>query len=197
LRHHLYPHDDTLYLVRAHCLVDEFHVPLTPTQTLPVLISLPPVHGREVSCRFQAAFGLSSADHLSLIMWALSPCRGFVSARHLGLFGSSLPFLRKGLPESLRIQICSLQSSYFEPTVPPLARRLSVSTSGEEPAALTLFGAMISRAPRSQFLRKSNTPPAPLRQCSKWLPSCLTCGILKLQALASVCPCPFSSGCAQ
>ena len=116
-------------------------------------------------------------------MWALSPFHGFVSARHLGLFGSSLPFLRKGLPESLRIQICSLQSSYVEPTVPPLARRLSVSTSGEEPAALTLFGAMISRAPRSQFLHKSNTPPAPLRQCSKWLPSCLTCGILLYRRL--------------
>jgi hypothetical protein len=47
---------------------------------------------------------------------------GFFLPCHLGLFGSSLPFLRKGLPESLRIQCCSLQSSYVEPTVPPLAR---------------------------------------------------------------------------
>ncbi len=42
---------------------------------------------------------------------------------------------------------------------------------------------MISRAPRSQFLRKLNTPPAPLRQCSKWLPFCLTCGILLYRRL--------------
>ena len=38
--------------------------------------------------------------------------------RHPLLCGSSLSFLRKGLPESLRIQCRSLQSSYVEPTVP-------------------------------------------------------------------------------
>jgi hypothetical protein len=49
--------------------------------------------------------------------------------RHPVSFGSFLPFLRKGLPESLGIRFCSLQSSYLEPTVPPLVRRLSVSMS--------------------------------------------------------------------
>ncbi len=43
----------------------------------------------------------------------------------LGL--SAVP--QKAVPESLGISCCSLQSSYLEPTVPPLARRLSVSTS--------------------------------------------------------------------
>jgi hypothetical protein len=65
-------------------------------------------------------------------------------------------------------------------------------TSGEEPAALTLFGAMISRAPRSQFLRKLNTPPAPLHQCSKWLPFCLTCGILLYRRLLLFVPVPLA-----
>jgi hypothetical protein len=85
---------------------------------------------------------------------------------HLGLFGSFLPFLRKGLPESLGIHCCSLQSSYIEPTVPPLACGLSVSTSGKEPANSNLDRSDDQSRTRSQSLRKSNTPPAPLRQCS-------------------------------
>ena len=64
-----------------------------------------------------------------------------------------------------------------------LACRLIGFNNGEEPAALTLYGVMISHLPRSQSLRKSNTPPAPLRQCSKWLPSFLTCGILLYRRL--------------
>ncbi|MFN9908809.1 MAG: hypothetical protein ACK56F_22225, partial [bacterium] len=59
-----------------------------------------------------------------LFLWPL--LRPFFSPgivfRHFVPFGSLLPFLRKGLPESLGIRCCSLQSSYFEPTVPPLAR---------------------------------------------------------------------------
>jgi len=51
---------------------------------------------------------------------------------------------------------------------------------------------MISHLPRSQFLRKSNTPPAPLRQCSKWLPSCLTCGILLYRRLLLFVPAPLA-----
>ncbi|MFN9908125.1 MAG: hypothetical protein ACK56F_18660, partial [bacterium] len=63
---------------------------------------------------------------------------------------------------------------------------------GEEPAALTLYGVMISHLPRSQSLRKSNTPPAPLRQCSEWLPSCLTCGILLYRCLLLFVPAPLA-----
>ncbi len=61
--------------------------------------------------------------------WLWTSSAPGVVFRHFPLCGSSLPFLRKGLPESLRIRCCSLQSSYVEPTVPPLACRLSVSTS--------------------------------------------------------------------
>jgi hypothetical protein len=73
-----------------------------------------------------------------------------------------------------------------------LARRLIGFNNGEEPAALTLYGVMISHLPRSQSLRKSNTPPAPLRQCSKWLPSCLTCGILLYRRLLLIVLAPLA-----
>jgi hypothetical protein len=120
---------------------------------------------------------------------------GFFLPCHLGLFGSSLPFLRKGLPESLRICCCSLQSSYLEPTVPPLARRLSVSTSGKEPAALTLIGAMISRAPAASSCVSQTRLPLP---CVNVLmaPFLLNLRDPSLQVPVSFCPCPFSSGCA-
>ncbi len=122
---------------------------------------------------------------------------GFLFPCHLGPFGSSLPFLRKGLPESFGIHCCSLQSSYFEPTVPPLARRLSVSTSGKEPASSysTLIGAMISRVPAASPCASQTHLPLP---CVSVLmvPFLLNLRDPSLQAPASFSPCPFSSDCA-
>ncbi len=61
LRHHLYPLDDTLYLVCSHRFIHEVQISFTFAQTFPVLNSLLPVYGCEAPCGFQAVLGLHSA----------------------------------------------------------------------------------------------------------------------------------------
>ncbi len=61
---------------------------------------------------------------------------------------------QEGLPELLGVQMLSPLFLLRAHCSLPLARRLISLNNGEEPAALTLYGVMISHLPRSQFLRK-------------------------------------------